>query len=52
LDDAIQKADQSLHQTIEKIHDGSQVPSIADGGLQSTWSVAIGEDVPTSSATR
>jgi len=45
LDDAIQQADRSLRQTVENMRDGSHVPSIADGGLQFTWSVAVGEDV-------
>jgi len=45
LDDAIQKADRSLRRTIENIRNGFEVPSIADLGLQFTWSVAVGEDV-------
>ncbi len=45
FDDAIQQADRSLRQTIEKMRDEFEVPSIADLDLQFTWSVAIGEDV-------
>lgn len=45
LDDAIQKADRSLRRTIENMRDGFEVPSIADLGLQFTWSVAVGEDI-------